>query len=193
MNIATENKTWSDAMKTVDIKTGEKLRIVWSGLTDTPFGKQSVEAHIDLSYDELIEILTKDTHKPEEAAVVVDKEIPANGEEPIVLSRGIKHRVMRSPKYTTPGLKFSRYVFLAIRAIRTGKWPSGSEHDANEVMADLHNSFSNLSVTEYGNITENALRTLSKEGNSKKLNTNSQVMVREILEKVQKSKTRSKK
>jgi hypothetical protein len=142
-------------MANVEIRPGDTLSIVWSSVQKTPFGSTPVESSFAFSYEDILGKLQA------------------------------KGRSGRTRKLPTEGVRLSRVVALSLKALKTGKWATGSEIDKDEVFDRLVSQMNDLHELERKNITPNAKRALLELYKSKTLlKANQKNQLKDVLETV---------
>ena len=119
-------------MASVELRPGDTLNIIWSGVQETPLGNTEVETMFAFTYEELLRKLKS------------------------------KGRLTGSRRSGTVGAKFSRFVALSVNALKKGKWSTGAAIDRGEVFNRLVIKLSELDPEEYANLTRNAVLSLQE-------------------------------
>ena len=140
-------------MRTVDLRPGDTLNIVWSSVQDTPLGLREVESSFSFSYDELL------------------------------MKLRTKVKSDKSKQSDTEGAKFSRLVALALNALKKGKWSTGTDIDKEEVFDKFLSRFNSLDSKEYDNLTKKSKQALKDfyTQNRKILNEKQQSELKDMI------------
>ncbi|MCB9228607.1 MAG: hypothetical protein H6618_03265 [Deltaproteobacteria bacterium] len=113
-------------MAAVELRPGDTLNIIWSGVQETPLGSTEIETMFSFTYEELLQKLR---------AKGAAGKVTASGSE---------------------GVRMSRFVALSAHALKKGRWSTGAPIDKDEVFNRMLQKLSELAPEEYDHVTRNA-------------------------------------